>query len=212
MPATKPFRSATWASTLWAWMTSARCPRAPVAGRARAPKNSVKVGMPRSSRATSRDVARRLDAQHRDACAPGSTAAGSRRCSRSRRPGCHGRARARRSAARASVSRVREHRVGERGEVEVVAEQLLGRHGLGDLHQRAVPGRTRARADTSARAVRAASAVSKRVRQRRAAEREDQQRARPRRTSGSAGARLMQLPPPRKPSVPGDRLAQPRRA
>ena len=35
-----------------------------------------------------------------------------------------------------------EHRVGERREVEVVAEQLLGRHRLGDLHQRAASGRT----------------------------------------------------------------------
>ena len=33
---------------------------------------------------------------------------------------------------------VLQHRVGERGEVDVVAEELLGRHRLGDLHQRAV--------------------------------------------------------------------------
>ena len=37
-----------------------------------------------------------------------------------------------------SLPGVPEHRVGERREVEVVAEELLGRHRLGDLHQRAV--------------------------------------------------------------------------
>ena len=36
------------------------------------------------------------------------------------------------------VTRVREHRVGERREVEVVAEELLRRHRLRDLDERAV--------------------------------------------------------------------------
>ena len=89
MPATKPLRSATCASTLLAWMTSARRPSA--ASRRPRPR-------PKNSRA-GRDAARlghRGDVAAPARCrAPGrpaarSAAAGSRRCWRSRSPATAG--------------------------------------------------------------------------------------------------------------------------
>ena len=67
MPATKPFVSATWASTLLAWMTSACLPSARQLARpARRPKNSARLGTPIFS-AASHSAGDRVDAQHRDA-------------------------------------------------------------------------------------------------------------------------------------------------
>ena len=64
-----------------------------------------------------------------------------------------------RAAPRASRA-CAQHRVGERREVEVVAEQLLGRHRLGDLDQRAGRAEHQVERVASARARRAASRSS----------------------------------------------------
>ena len=137
MPATKPFRSGTCASTLLAWITSAR------------------VAFARPARSAS------LGRRTRSASGSGAARAPPPRCSRparsrapARRPpvvlqqvavvagdlddqAVAVRAAALRASAAARSRGVRDHRVGERREVDVVAEQLLGRHRLGDLHQAA---------------------------------------------------------------------------
>ena len=51
MPATKSFRSGTWASTLLAAIRSARRPSATSSRASSTPKNRVTVGTPRSSAA-----------------------------------------------------------------------------------------------------------------------------------------------------------------
>ena len=48
MPETNPFRSGTWARTLFAWITSARLPSATRLAASSEPKNSSRVGIPRS--------------------------------------------------------------------------------------------------------------------------------------------------------------------
>ena len=125
MPSTKPFRSATWASTLFAWITSARAPSATrraasvgveeLGDRAgcRAPRRPARCCAPARCRAPARRravvleqvavVARDLD----DEAVVAEAAFGDR-------------------AASASSSACCEHRVRERREVEVVAEQLSG--------------------------------------------------------------------------------------
>ena len=103
---------------------------------------------------------------------PGSTAAGSRRCWRSRPRGCRGRvARSRQPAVRDELAACASMRVGERREVEVVAEQLLRRHGLGDLHQRAGRAEDEVERDSVGSGSASCSARQQRVRQRRRAER-----------------------------------------
>ncbi len=51
-PSTTPLRSGTCASTLLAWMTSARLPSSTRRRASSSPKNSTSVGMPRSASAT----------------------------------------------------------------------------------------------------------------------------------------------------------------
>ncbi len=93
----------------------------------------------RFASATCGDVARRLDAEHRHAgllvvLQQVAVVAGD--LDHQARPA----PRPRSSTTRSTMLRAcAQHRVGERREVDVVAEQLLGRHGLGDLHQRAGP-------------------------------------------------------------------------
>ena len=141
-------------------------------------------------RATRATLAAGSMPEHRNARAAGSTAAGSRRCWRSRRPGCR-----RRSCARA-ISRSRDrlacaqHRVGERREVDVVAEQLLGRHRLGDLHQRAGRAEGQLERVASAPARPAASASAARSRAACVPERQDR-RADAIRAARAAGGRWL---------------------
>ncbi len=160
-----------------------------------------------------RDVARRLDAEHRARPRSRSTGAGSRRCWRSRRRGCPGRACARRRAASAIVLRVLQHRVGERREVEVVAEQRLRRHRLGDLDERAVRAERRDRAETSAPAAPSCSSVSSALASGVVPEREDE---RARSAAPHDAARVVSVMSaclPRNVAVPRDRaLRGPRRA
>ena len=105
MPATKPFRSATCASTLLAWMhigplALGREPLGQVRAEELADASECRRSAPprRCSRAGSMPSTG-IPAL-RD-----STAAGSRRCWRSRRPGCRARALAPRSAARRALRR-----------------------------------------------------------------------------------------------------------
>ena len=80
-----------------------------LAGQLRAPGRAPKNSLTRRNAALlARPAAMlrgRLDAEHRDARAACSTAADSRRCWRSRSPGCRGRARARRRCARRCCAR-----------------------------------------------------------------------------------------------------------
>ena len=130
-----------------AWMTSARCPSAASRARQRRRRRTrAIVGMPRSSATCAMFRAGSMPSTGTPRVAV-VLRAGSRRCSRPRRRGCPApRPRSadepRRRASRACC----EHRVGERREVEVVAEQLLRRHRLGDLHERAGRAEARGRA------------------------------------------------------------------
>ena len=114
----------------------------PAVGRSRrrAPRRRTRAPSARRPRSAAVGlVRRRVDAEHRDARARRSAGAGSRRCEPSSTTRLSG-PRPRSSMSRvACVARVREERVGERREVQVVVdEQLLRRHLLEDLHQRAV--------------------------------------------------------------------------
>ena len=101
-----------------------------------ASKNSRSVGTPAASAAGGL-VRGGIDARGPARRARRSCAGGSRRCWRSRRPGLS--APSPRSSISAGRTRERaDQAVGERREVEVVVdEQLLRRHRLEDLHQRA---------------------------------------------------------------------------
>ena len=188
-PATKPFRSATWARTLLAWMTSARGPSArSCAAQTRGRRTRDGSGCPARS-ATARDVARRARCPAPGSRPSRSTGAGSRRCSPPRRPGSPGRGLARRRAARPGSRRARTIVVGERREVEVLAEELLGRHGVRDLHERADGAEQRRRAGTRASGVSRSSGRSERVRERRRAEDEEDLDAAPRRSDSRRSTR-----------------------
>ena len=173
MPATKPFRSGTWARTLLAWMTSARLPsRRQRCRERRGRRTHASVGMPRCSRATSAMLRGRLDARapgRRRALIVLQQVAVVARDLDDQAVGV--RAAARAISRAASVLRVPHHRVGERREVEVVAEQLLGRHRLGDLHERARRAEDELERVASAPASSSCSARQQRVRERRRAER-----------------------------------------
>ena len=127
---------ATWARTLLAWITSARLPsRGEPRGQRRAEELGERGDAALLARPSRCCAPARCRAPGRRAA--GSTGAGSRRCWRPRRRGSRARARARATSALGELARVPQHRVGERREVDVVAEQRLGRHRLGDLHERA---------------------------------------------------------------------------
>ena len=138
MPATKSLRSGTCASTL---LPSSEVGLRALARRARGAvsrrRTRRSVGTP-CSLGRRGDVGRRLDAEHGDAALRRSTAAGSRRCWRSRRPGCRVRGPSRSAIGVGVAPRVLEPGVGVGGEVGVLGEDLLGGDVLLELHQEAL--------------------------------------------------------------------------
>ena len=201
MPATKPLRSGTCAITLLAMITSARRPSAAARAASSAPKNSASVGMPASLAAAAWSGAGSMPSTGTpvlDEVAQQVAVVAGELDDEAVRPEAAV-ARSGPARARARASRL----VRERREVEVVVdEQLLRRHLLEDLHERAV-GQKRRRAGSAARGRRARSA-RRGVGQRQSRRGEE----RPRGAVGAAGAAVVSASA-RLPSSAGRRRAGP---